>query len=99
MVYTRRGQNTDNDTPATKESIADLQAQITVLVTAVTNLTTQRTAPVIRHKGNNQADNNDEFEEVQNPLARLRLQPPIRNNTNESDLDKKGYGTRDNEDS
>lgn len=47
-TYRRSQQKTDDDTPATKQSIADLQAQIATLVTTVTNLITQRTAPAIR---------------------------------------------------
>ena len=66
-TYRRSQQKTDDDTPATKQSIADLQTQIATLVTTVTNLITQRTAPAIRrerhkHDGNNgDAEGGQEF--------------------------------------
>ena len=87
-TYRRSQQQTDDDTPATKQSIADLQAQIATLVTTVTNLVTQRTAPAIcrerlKYEGNNGAavgDKNSFTPVIQQQARSL-------NNNNDSDLD------------
>ena len=70
------------ETGITQRAVADLQAQIENLTAAVAALSTQHATLVFHHECNNQAAIDDEFEEDENPLSRLRYQPPIRNNKN-----------------
>ena len=87
-TYRRSQQHTDDDTPATKQSIADLQAQIATLVTTVTNLITQRTAPAIRRECHKHDGNNGDAEGGKNSFTPV-IQQHVRSlKSNDSDLDR-----------
>ena len=79
MVRKTRAQQyaDDDDTPATQQSINDLQAQVTALVTAVANLTAQLTVPAARHDHRDHDDQvsvHNDSENNDNPYAPLRQQ-------------------------
>ena len=88
MVYTRRCQKTDNDTPTAKQSIANLQVQIATLVTTVTNLITQHTAPAIRRERHEHDGSNGDSERDKNSFTPVIQQHAHSLNNNESDFDK-----------
>ena len=90
MVRKTRSQQyqADDDYPATKQSINDLQAQVTELVAAVAHLTTQQAMPSPRHE---RADRTYDSDGDDNPFAPLRRQQERRinrNNTNNSDSEE-----------
>lgn len=71
-----------DDTPATKQSIADLESQITNLVDAVAALTTQQATATQRHRRNDQVSLHNDSDDDNNPFAPLRKQQPRRRTNN-----------------
>ncbi|KAL0702957.1 hypothetical protein Bca4012_059079 [Brassica carinata] len=102
MVYTRRSQqHTDNYTPATQQSITEIQAQITTLVTTVTNLIKQRAAPEICHGLEEHDDINDELNDLEydnDNFFTSHIYSPIydRYDTDDDDDDKEEHTSKDN---
>ena len=95
MVRKTRAQQyaDDDDTPATQQSIHDLQAQVTALITAVANLTAQQTAPAVRRDRRDRNDqvsihNDSDNDADDNPFAPLRQNARRRgDNDNDSSSD------------
>ena len=87
-----------NDAPTTQKSIADLQAQITALVTVVTNLTKQRTTPAIRRWCTDNDYNDNGVEEEDDKFFTCHFYSPIydRYDTDDDDdVDKEEHTSED----
>ena len=92
---TRSQQYAEDDTPATQQSVNDLQAQVAALVDAVAALSTQNITPALAHGRNTRANNvTASDEEDDNPFAPLRRQQQHNNRTtnNNSDSDEEEDG-------
>ena len=87
---TRSQQYVDDETPATQQSVNDLQHQIAALTT---RQTAPAPAPQRRHDQLSTHDNSDEEDE--NPFAPLRQQHQRfqQKNNNESDSDEEHTGS------